>query len=131
LITRETGLKQFLTSETLSVMFDMVKKVPFHLHQFRHIALRSTLTDENDSMNVIEGLMIVLETIAEYDTAQIAVVDGNLLDILFDFVDYRSLDTEDTDTVLEEDGATSYASVRLAITKVVTNITMCGIQQLI
>jgi hypothetical protein len=112
-------------------MFDMVKKVPFHLHQFRHIALRSTLTDENDSMYVIEGLMIVLETIAEYDTAQIAVVDGNLLDILFDFVDYRSLDTEDTDTVLEEDGATSYASVRLAITKVVTNITMCGIQPLI
>jgi hypothetical protein len=119
----ETGLNEFLSSETLLVMFELVKK-------FRNLALRQTLADEVDSVYVLEGLVIVLETIAEFglhiflnvDAAQFAIVENNLLDILFEFVDFRS---PDTDIEIAENSPTSYASVRIAISKIVTNITMC------
>lgn len=101
-------------------MFELIKK-------FRNIAIRTTLTDETDSLYVMEGLMIVLETIAERNSAQLAIVDENLLQFLFDFVDFRTMESDEE---IPEDAPTSYASVRVAFSKIVTNITMCDANML-
>lgn len=64
-MTLESGLSQFLASESLRIMFELVTKS-------RKIVIRNTLTDnEDDSNYVMEGVMIVLETIAENGSATI------------------------------------------------------------